>query len=145
MFGELIAATESVKNLGLLLKAAHGLSNYNEIVAAVSEVNAKLMEANAVALASQEKQFALADAVAKLENKLREIEDWKGEAERYVLNELSPGLFAYTVKKGMERGEPPHHLCANCMTKREKSILQKHGRRYECHRCKSVVIEPANS
>jgi len=59
MFNELMLASQSVQALGTLLKAANGLANYNEIVAKVSEVNEKLMGANAVALAAQEKQSAL--------------------------------------------------------------------------------------
>ena len=58
MIQELLIASQSVQALGTLLKAANGLANYNEIVAAISEVNTKLMQANTVALTSQEKQAA---------------------------------------------------------------------------------------
>jgi hypothetical protein len=56
MIPELLGATQSVQALASLLKSANGLSNYNEILLAVSEVNTKLMNANAVALAAQEQQ-----------------------------------------------------------------------------------------
>jgi hypothetical protein len=64
MYAEIVSAIESAKTLRELLKAASSLSNYNELVAAVSEVSARLMDATAVALASQEKQSELAQQVA---------------------------------------------------------------------------------
>jgi len=70
MYAEISAAIQSAKALGELVKAAHGLANYNEFVTAVYEVNAKLMDATAVALASQEKQSSLANRVAELEDQL---------------------------------------------------------------------------
>jgi len=70
MYAEISAAIQSGKALGELVKAAHGLANYNEFVTAVYEVNAKLMDATAVALASQEKQSSLANRVAELEDQL---------------------------------------------------------------------------
>ena len=142
MYAEIVSAVQSAKALGELVKAANSLSNYTEFVSAVSEVSAKLMEATAVALASQEKQSALANRITELENQLREIENWQSEAERYALHPLAPGLFAYAVKPEHERGEPPHMLCANCMAQRQKSILQRSNRRYECHKCKSSIVVP---
>jgi uncharacterized protein YaaR (DUF327 family) len=68
MIAEFSAAIQSAKALGELVKAAHGLTNYNEFVTAVYEVNAKLMDATAVALSSQERQTALTARVAELEN-----------------------------------------------------------------------------
>jgi len=89
MYAEISAAIQSAKVLGELLKAAHGLANYNELVAAVSEVNAKLMDATAVALASQEKQSSLADRVAELENELLQLKNWESELQRYQLTRFA--------------------------------------------------------
>ena len=59
MVYEIVSAIHSVKALGDMLKTAHRLANYAELVSAVSEVSTKLMSASAVALASQEKQASL--------------------------------------------------------------------------------------
>ena len=48
MFVEITAAVQSVKVLNELVKAARGLKNFNDFVAAISEVNAKLMEAQSL-------------------------------------------------------------------------------------------------
>ena len=42
--------------------------------------------------------------------------------ESYMLVELGEGSFGYAFK-----GEPPHHICANCYSKGDKSVLQKTG------------------
>lgn len=79
--------------------------------------------------------------------KIVDLEDWNREAERYQLTEVAPGGFVYRLKSGMERGEPPHDLCTNCFTKREKSILQSDppGMKrttHRCPRCKNILVVP---
>jgi hypothetical protein len=71
MISKLISASHSVKVLGDLIKAATELKNYNEFVAAVSEVNAKLMQTQSAGLLAQEKQSSLSDPVAELEKDIR--------------------------------------------------------------------------
>jgi NMD protein affecting ribosome stability and mRNA decay len=52
-------------------------------------------------------------------------------------------MTAYTLKQGMENGEPAHYLCASCYHEGHKSIMQTETRspgRCEvmvCHRCGS--------
>jgi len=127
MYAEIVSAVQSAKALGELVKAAHSLSNYTEFVAAVSEVSTKLMSATAVALASQEKQAALANEIAELKGKLRKLEHFKREAERYELEKLPFGGLVFSLKKGMENGQPSHYLCAACMNKGEITIMQPEG------------------
>jgi hypothetical protein len=140
MINELLLASQSVQALMTLLKAAQHLSNYNEIVAAVSEVNTKLMQANAVALSSQEKQSSLTNRITELENQLRELENWESESQRYRLTKLAFGGYAFCLKPGMENAEPPHYLCATCMNQRKKSILQPHDESFlRCSLCHEQV------
>jgi len=142
MYAEISAAIASLKALIEIVNASKELRDSSELSAAVSEVNIKLLHVSGVALAGQEKEAALSKRITELENQLREIENFESEAARYVLHELTPGLFAYAVKPEHERGEPPHMLCANCMAQRQKSILQRSNRRYDCHKCKSSIIVP---
>ena len=45
MYAEIVAAVQSTKALAELLKAAHGLSNYVELLTAVNAVQEKLSQA----------------------------------------------------------------------------------------------------
>lgn len=144
MYAGIVSAIQSAKVLTTLVKAANTVSNYNDLVSAVYEVNAKLMDASAVALASQEKQAALASKVSDLEKELVQYKNWEREIERYSLKELSSGVFAYALKPGMQPEDPPHLLCANCVSNRQKSILQVHDesqfvRHLDCHKCSSKL------
>ncbi len=146
MFSELQLASQSVQALGTLLKAASGLANYNEIVAKVSEVNSKLMAANAVALASQEKQSDLAVQIAALEREVGQLKDWQAEAQNYGLREVAPGVFAYLLRSYVGKLASAEKLCANCFNQGSRSLLQQQhvevGRQLSliCHRCKATVV-----
>jgi hypothetical protein len=146
MYAEINAAVQSAKALFEIVKANKGLAEYNEIVAAVSEVNTKLMGATAVALASQEKQSVLTNRVRDLENELVKLENWNREAERYQLTEVCTGVFNLTVKPGMENGEPQHKLCAACFNKKQKGYLQRsdfnmQGTHYKCDCCGFEILD----
>ena len=80
MFAELTGAVQSVQVLTTLLNSANKLSNYNEIVAAVAEVNLKLIQANQVALESQEKISSLQKQNNSLEEQLHSLNDWSTQA-----------------------------------------------------------------
>jgi len=145
MFAEISAAVTSAKTALEIAKAAHGLSNYNELVAAVSEVNTKLVEATVVALSSLEKQSMLSSEIADLKEKLREVENWESQIKRYKLHEFpKTKALAYALKTDMDQEEPLHYLCTTCVSKREKTILQPQGRLLLCPVCK-INIETQTS
>lgn len=128
MYAEIVAAVQSTKALAELLKAAHGLSNYVELLTAVNAVQEKLSQALVSNLESAEKQAALSERVRELEKQIAEVENWVRQMERYVLFEFPTRALTYAVKPGMEQGEPLHYLCTTCVNKRQKTILQPHGR-----------------
>lgn len=136
MFAEISAAVTSAKTALDIVKAAQGLSNYNELVTAVSEVNTKLMDATVVTLASLEKQSALTKEITELKEKLREIEDWESQMNRYKLHAFATGALAYALRSGQENGEPMHYLCTTCMDKKKKTTLQPKSRVLHCPECK---------
>ena len=142
MYAEISAALQSARALSDLLKSAQSLTNYNELVAAVSNVNAKLIDAQGVALSGQEKQFSLSERVRELENRIAESEDWKRKVDRYELKNFPTGALAYALKGAVQAGETAHYLCAACMDKRAISILQPVGRSYflYCHGCKLRIM-----
>ena len=139
MFAEISAAVTSAKTALDIAKAAHGLSNYNELVAAVSEVNAKLMDATVVALASLEKQSSLASEVSDLKESLRKIENWESQMKRYSLHAFPTGALAHALQPGMENGEPMHYLCTACVDKKKKTTLQPNGRVLHCPECNTNI------
>ena len=139
MYAEISSAIASAKTALDIAKAAHGLSNYNELVSAVSEVNTKLMQATTVAFASLEKQSSLTSEIANLKEKLREIENWEGQIQRYALTPFPTGALAYALKQGMENGEPMHYLCTACVDKKKKTTLQPNGRLLHCPECKTNI------
>ena len=139
MFAEISAAVTSAKTALDIAKAAHGLSNYNELVAAVSEVNAKLMDATVVALASLEKQSLLASEVSDLKESMRKIENWESQMKRYSLHAFPTGALAHALQPGMENGEPMHYLCTACVDKKKKTTLQPNGRALHCPECNTNI------
>ncbi len=139
MYSEITAAIQSTKTVIELVKAAHGLSNYSELLTAVTAVQIKLTDAIASALSSQEKQAALAERVRELEKQIAEIEDWKSQIRRYALFQLPTGALAYALKPGMENGEPMHYLCTACVDKKKRTILQPKGRLLHCPECNSNI------
>jgi hypothetical protein len=138
MYAEISAAIASAKTALDIAKTAHNLSDFNNLVSAISEVNTKLMDATAVALASQEKQSALTNRIAELEDQLRQVENWESQIKRYKLHEFTETkALAYALQPGMENNEPMHYLCATCVGKREKTILQPVGIYLHCPICKT--------
>ena len=93
----------------------------NQAVAKVLEV---LIAVQTDALSMQEKQSSLTSRITELESQLQQIKNWESELQRYQLTRFAFGGYAYSLKPGMERGEPPHYLCASCMNRGKKSILQ---------------------
>ena len=124
MYSEITSAIQSTKTAIELVKAAHGLSNYSELLTAVTAVQMKLTDAIASELASQEKQAALAEQVRKLEEKIAAIEDWKSQIQRYALFEFPTGALAHKLKAGHEDGEPIHYLCTACVDKKRQPYNQ---------------------
>jgi hypothetical protein len=121
MYTEIVAAIQSTKTAIDLVKAAHGLSNYSELLTAVTAVQIKLTDAIASELASQEKQAALTQRVRELEQQINEINNWDTQISRYALFEFPTKALAYALQKSQENGEPMHYLCAACVSKRQKS------------------------
>jgi hypothetical protein len=139
MYSEIVAAIQSTKTAIDLVKAANGLSNYSELLTAVTAVQIKLTDAIASELASQEKQAALAERVRELEKQIAEIGDWNTQIQRYALFQFPTGALAYALKPGQDNGEPMHYICTSCVDKKQKSTLQPHGRFLHCPVCKSDI------
>jgi hypothetical protein len=139
MYAEIVAAVQSTKALAELVKAANGLSNQLELLTAVNTVQEKLSQALISNLEGAEKQAALSERVRELEKRIAEVENWEQQMQRYVLFEFPTKTLAYAIRPGMEQGEPAHYLCTTCVEKKQKTILQPHGRYLKCQVCKTDI------
>lgn len=140
MYAEISAAIESAKMLAELLKAAKSLTNYNEFVSAVSEVNTKLMDATAVALASQEEQARLSNLIGELKKELVQLKDWENKARDYTLKEVASGIFAYVYTPLVQTSKPRHWVCAKCFEERKCHVLQRQRPpSYTCPNCGAKI------
>ena len=142
MYAEISSAITSAKAALEIAKTAHSLANYNELVAAISEVNTKLMDATAVALASQEKQSALMDEVRALKQELMKLEDWKGKSTDYILQAVGVEAihFAQVYKPLVQSAKARHWACAKCFEEQKLYMLSA-GDQYthQCPNCKTEL------
>jgi regulator of replication initiation timing len=137
MIAEITSALQSAKVMNDLVQANRSFRNFNELSAAVYEINVKLMAAMTVAATLMEE-----NATLKKENE--QLKNWDAEKEHYTLVKVKTGFLAYALKPEVETREPRHYLCANCFTKGEKGILQfervsMQNRAY-CLRCEKKVV-----
>jgi hypothetical protein len=140
MVGEALAGLSALKTA---FDIAKGLKDLDDAV----RRNAAVIELQEKILAAQQAQAALIEQVGELEKEVTGLKAWDAEKQRYKLTEVRPGMMTYTLKEGMEKGEPAHHLCASCYNEGHKSIMQRETRfpgRHEvlvCHRCGSDLYK----
>ena len=142
MYAEISAAITSAKAALEIAKAANGLSQYNELVSAVSEVNAKLMAATVTALASLEKNAALAEQVSALKEELMKFKNWKSESQDYILQAVGVEghHFAQVYKPAVQTLQAKHWACAKCFQERKIYYFSAHGRNsYKCPNCENTI------
>jgi hypothetical protein len=110
---------------------------------AVIELQEKILGAQAV-------QAVLVQEVSQLEKEVASLKAWDTDKQRYELKDLGRGFFTFIPKHGMENGEPPHAICANCYQMGFKSFLQNsghptiHDRSWDCPACKTKIKNTSN-
>ncbi len=152
MFGEFAAGIASLKAAGDILKGLNAASTQAAINEAKISLQERVFEAREALAAAQNEQAAALARISELEQEIVRLKDWEAERERYELRDAGRGAFAYMQKSGVNTGEPPHWLCANCFNKRQKSLLQFRGQnqmpggprtetsRYGCDSCAGAII-----
>ena len=140
MYAEIKSAIDSVKVISDVLKASKDLRNYNELASAISEVNAKLMDATTAALAGNEKISSLQERIRLLEQEIMEFKNWEAKVKDYTLKEVGTGIFAYIYTPAVESSKPKHWACVKCFEDCKISILQVSNRSsYLCFNCGSTI------
>jgi hypothetical protein len=152
-------AMTALKAVGESAKALIAIHDQGVLRAKVIELNTQIVTAQVSALAALSDQFALLEEVNGLKKQVADFEAWETEKQRYELTAPDGGAFVYALKAGMENGEIPHWLCANCYENRHKNRLQSIGqaavsgadgmkRAWKCGRCSEIVrvgfrVDPA--
>jgi hypothetical protein len=109
----------------------------------VFELQRAIIDAQQSVFAANDERSALIEKISNLEKELSSLKAWETEKQRYELNELYLGVFAYRLKEPMTGGEPIHNLCAACYQHGKKSILQRRDKGMElllgCPECKTEI------
>jgi hypothetical protein len=127
MYAEIQAALASVQSASQMLSAAKGVVEQAKIAAAIHEISAKLMSANASALQLMELNSALQKRVLELEQKAAEAKNWEAQASKYKVAEIATGVFAMVTDRGMCDLQSAVKLCHRCFQRKQTSILQADG------------------
>lgn len=138
--------TAVAQGIGQALKGAKALhelkvdadvdARVSALVANLGDLAGKFLEAQTAHIASQEK-------AQQLEKRLRELDQFETERQRYALKEVAPGAFAYELRAECQGEEPIHRLCAACCAKKVKQILQfaRYERTFAVHACPDCGAE----
>lgn len=140
------AALSSLKAAKDISQAMVGLRDAAAFQEKRLELNSKILDAQEAAFAAHQERTALLERVSNLEKELADAKAWEAEKQRYELQSVYAGAFAYVLKPQAQGAEPAHWLCAACYDKGQKSVLQRgagsHGRGewpYICPNCKSAI------
>lgn len=123
------------------LKAAIEFNNQVEINLKYTEFIHKINSLYSIVLGLYDQNSKLIQEKTDIEKKLMRFEQWEQEKAKYTLYEIVPEVFVYAYNKNDKNIEPMHYLCANCMNKGNKSILNlsvEHrdgSKNYYCHSC----------
>ena len=139
-------AVDGLKAARDIAKSAIGLRDAAMLQGKVIELNDAIIAAQSSALDAQADQLTLAKRIEDLERQIAEAEKWDTEKQRYDLNEIIPGVYAFALKEAERGSTPAHHMCANCFNEGHLAILQEetrmpyHTKFLNCHRCGSEVV-----
>ena len=141
---------ESIKSVSTISRDLLGLVKSGAASKKIGEMNAKILEAQQFALATQSDQFSLSKRVGDLEKELVDLKDFRREKQNYELQALGNTAFAYVYKPPVDSTEPIHWLCSTCCDQDRKSILQYYGMDFprerksiwKCHLCNSEIRVP---
>lgn len=121
------SAGASLKTAADLAKAFFDVKAAIDVQGRVFELQRVILTAQQDTLTAQQTQASLVEANRQLEDRIRRLESWDLERDRYALTEVSQRVYAYRVRDDARGEEPDHWLCANCYQAGKKSILQSLG------------------
>lgn len=122
---ELATALSSARAALDLLQLGLNARDDAKVKAATADLNARISDITERAIGFQERNAALVEATSVQARRIAELEQAAMDRERYVLHELRPGAFAYTLRHVHQGPDhPAHHLCQPCYDKGVKAMLR---------------------
>jgi hypothetical protein len=144
MIAEIQAGYAGTKAALDIAKGIFALKTEVERNQAVIDIQRNVIEAQNALSAAEREYSASLKRIDALEQEIVRLKDWSGEMERYEARDVYRGAIAYVMKVGMENGQEPHYLCANCFINSRKSFLQLKGihgneAKYGCDACQGSI------
>ena len=141
VYQEINAALQSLNVIRNWISANKSLSNYNELIGAVSEVNAKLISAQSAFFTSEERNSALIKRNKELEDTIAQDRKWEQEIQKYKIFVFQSGSVAYIFDDKINEMQRPYYICADGANKREIHILQPLGEGFllRCNKCNVMI------
>jgi len=140
---DMVSISAFLSGLGVTIKFLQGSLEKikdNAVREKVQELLNAIIPLQTMILSLQAENSAYIKEIQNLEEKLREIEDWKKESEGYELKEPAPGVRLYVKKSESGHAEPVMYFCPHCFDiHHKKSIIQfsSKGYYYTCLNCKN--------
>lgn len=133
------ALLSSFKAASEITKGMIELKTQTEIQSKVIELQSVIMGAQASALDAQLDLTAAIDEIAKLSQRIADMEGWETTKAKCVLREVGQKIFVYELNGGGDL-MPAYWLCPNCFEDKRKSIIQLEYEdnglsKYFCPRC----------
>ncbi len=143
---------ESLKSASTISRELLGLMKGGAASGKIGEMNAKILEAQQFAIATQLNQFSLSKRIGDLEKELVDLKDFRREKQNYQFQAIGKTAFAYVYKPPMDPTEPGHWLCSTFCDQDRKSTLQYRGgdvinfgkNIWICHLCGSEIRVDVN-
>ena len=149
MIAEISAGLSSMKAAKDVLQAFNGVQTAIAVQEVKFTLQSLILDAQQGLFAAQEAQSADVRRIADLEQEIVRLKDWSAEKDNYELCDAGRGAMVYMPHSGMDDGQPPHWLCANCFNHGRKSLMQFKGQErsqslggpeanYGCDACKAA-------
>lgn len=124
MIAELSAAMAAIRETAQLAKLINDAKTEAEVNAAVGELNSKLASIQRECVSLVELVGTYQEINASLKAKIAEFENFKVQAEGYVLNKVESGSLVYSKNIIVGEGEITVNACPHCFHQNKISILQ---------------------
>jgi hypothetical protein len=155
MFSEIMSAIAGIRSALDIARVGREAREFDAVYCAITKVQDQLSGYQEQLIASRHEREILAERLLEATREANRLKGFEKERNRYRLEELSAGAFAYVFQPGADapeadlqrQGQPiqtVHWLCCACFQQAERAILQFAGyesgfKLYACPRCKAAI------
>jgi hypothetical protein len=125
VMAEIAAGIQALVGLRTIAGGLVGLHDLSLLGGIQTEMNGKILDAQAAMLTLQATLSTQRDEIDSLKSELAEFKRKASERERYELYPLRPGAFVYKLRDGVDPPEAMHYLCQPCFDKGVKAVLER--------------------